>query len=168
VFNKKYFFSTITQKTFLKRLKFISKFQSKFEETESNLIKFFNHERQHFITALLFSCVLWFLMMLEFKTALLIVGFNASLAQIYLVVTMTGFAMMFPVPASIGVMELSQIAIAVMVGIPPAVAVALSLLVRTRDFMWILLGIVGYFQHGTSYVKTLVTDIKNGNDKKGS
>lgn len=165
VFNKKYCFAKLTKKTFLKNLKFISQVQDKIEETESNLIRFFNGNKKHFITSLLFSCVLWFLMMLEFKTALSIVGFNATLAQIYLVVTMTGFAMMFPVPASIGVMELSQIAIAVMVGIPPAVAVALSILVRTRDFMWILLGIIGYFKHGTSYVKTLIQDFKNGNKK---
>ena len=161
MYQKEYFFTYIFEILKLDRIKKLLKFKKKIMETETNLIKFFNHRKKFFIISLLISCLLWFLMILEFKTALMIVGYNASLAQIYLVVTMTGFAMLFPIPASIGVLELSQIGISILVGIPPAVAVALSLLVRTRDFMWIVSGIIFYIYHGTSYIRTITKDFTN-------
>ena len=167
VFRKEYMFYRLFEIMNLGRFKKMKKIRLRLKETEDTLIKFFHHRKRFFPMALLFSMLLWLLMMLEFNTALMIVGFEATLTQVYLVVVMTGFAMMFPVPASIGVMELSQIAIAIMVGIPAPVAVALSLLIRTRDFLWIIMGIGSYFHHGTSYVKTLMRDIeekKNGKD----
>lgn len=166
VFKKEYMFYRLYELFNLSRFKKLNKVGIRLKETEDTLINFFHHRKRFFPMALLFSILLWLLMMLEFKTALMIVGYNASLAQVYLVVVMTGFAMMFPVPASIGVMELSQIAIAVLVGIPAAVAVALSLLIRTRDFIWIIMGIGSYFYHGTSYVKTLVGDLKENKNGK--
>lgn len=161
MYKKEYFFTYLFDVLRLSRIKKLGEFKNKIKETETNLIRFFNHRKKTFIIALFISCLLWFLMILEFKTALMIVGYNASVAQIYLVVTMTGFAMMFPIPASIGVMELSQIGIAILVGIPPAVAVALSLLVRTRDFMWIVSGVIFYIHHGTNYLKVLIQDATN-------
>ncbi len=161
MYHKEYFFTPLFDKLKLGRIKKLQPFKKKIMETETNLIRFFNHRKKAFLVALIISCLLWFLMILEFKTALMIVGYNASLAQIYLVVTMTGFAMMFPIPASIGVLELSQIGIAILVGIPPAVAVALSLLVRTRDFMWIVSGVIFYIYHGTSYIRTIRRDFVN-------
>ena len=61
---------------------------------------------------------------------------------------------------------MKKIAIAIMVGIPAPVAVALSLLIRTRDFLWIIMGIGSYFYQGTSYVKTLMDDMKDDKNTK--
>jgi uncharacterized protein (TIRG00374 family) len=161
MYRKQHFFTYWFDVLRLNRIKFISGFKKGIMEMENHLIKFFNHRKKFFAISLLISLVLWILMMVEFWTALRIVGYQASPSQIYLVVVMTGLAMTLPVPASIGVMELSQIGISVMVGIPAAVAVALSLLVRTRDFMWILFGFVFYLYNGTSYVKMLLKDMGN-------
>ncbi len=131
-------------------------------EIEDNLINFYNHRKRFFVIGILFSVVLWALMLLEYKVALLLVGYNASFLEVYLIVTVTGFALMFPVPAALGVMELSQIAVATLIGIPAHVAVALSILIRTRDSLWILTGFFSYLYNGTSYLKDLVGEMMNG------
>lgn len=161
MYQKEYFFTPIFELLKLGRIKVLNKFKDDIKEVETKLISFFNHRKKYFFISLGFSCLLWFLMILEFSTGLRIVGYEATLPQIYLVVVMTGFALMFPVPASIGVLELSQIGIAILVGIPPAVAVALSLLIRTRDFMWIASGVIWFLYHGTSYMRTVVKDLAN-------
>lgn len=166
IYHKEYFFSQIFDFLKLGRIKKLAQFKDNIKEIESNLIRFFNHKKKVFFMTLGFSCLLWFLMILEFTIGLRIVGYEATLSQIYLVVVMTGFALMFPVPASIGVLELSQIGIAILVGIPLAVAVALSLLIRTRDFMWIASGVLWFLYHGTNYVRILIKDITNKNDSK--
>ncbi|MFH1399332.1 MAG: lysylphosphatidylglycerol synthase transmembrane domain-containing protein [Candidatus Woesearchaeota archaeon] len=162
IFQKEYFLTPLFDLLGLNKYPGLKQLRQKIREVETSLIRFFNKKIKFFMLSIAISAILWGLMILEFHTALSLVGFKATLAQIYLVVTMTGFAMLFPIPASIGILELSQIGIAILVGIPVQVAVALSILVRTRDFMWIFLGILFYLYHGTSYVKALLTDLSNG------
>jgi uncharacterized protein (TIRG00374 family) len=158
MYAKEYFFTYIFDKLRLGRFKKLAPMRKEIMKTEEILIRFFNHKFKYVIFAFLMSAALWFFMMLEFWTGMKIVSFDASLVQIFLVIVMTGVSMTIPIPASIGVMELGQIGICLMVGIPAPVAVALSLLVRTRDLLWILSGLGYYLYSGTDYVKMLLKD----------
>ena len=159
MYSKEYFFTYIFDTLRLERIKKIAHMRKDLITMEESLIKFFNHKVRYVIISLVLSLVLWFLMMMEFWTGLRIVSYDANFVQIFLVIVMTGVSMTLPIPASVGVMELGQIAICVMVGIPAPVAVALSLLVRTRDLMWILTGLGYYLYTGTNYMKMLVKDM---------
>ncbi|MBW2971060.1 flippase-like domain-containing protein [Candidatus Woesearchaeota archaeon] len=161
MFNKQYVLSRHPLLRLFSKTKRVRTLQRKIRIVERNLIRFFNNNRKTFFFSLMLTSLLWALMIAEYKMGLLVVGYRATIIQIYLIVTMTGIAMMIPVPAVLGVMELSQVAVATLVGIPVQVAVALSLLIRARDILWVLSGILAYLYHGTSYMKDLVIDLRN-------
>jgi uncharacterized protein (TIRG00374 family) len=165
MYKKEYFFTRLFDFLKLGKIKRLIGAREKIVKLENSLIQFFNNKAKYVIISLLVSIILWLLMMLEFWTGLRIIGYNATLVQIFLIIVMIGFTMAIPIPASIGVMELGQIGICVMMGIPAPVAVAISFLVRTRDLMWILTGLGYYLYSGTDYLKMLIKDM-NINNKK--
>jgi uncharacterized protein (TIRG00374 family) len=160
MYKKEYFFTHLFDILKLEKIKRLAGFREKIIKLEDTLIGFFNHKAKYVIISLGISLLLWLLMMLEFWTGLRIVGYPSNFVQIFLIIVMIGFTMTIPIPASIGIMELGQIGICVMMGIPAAVAVALSLLVRTRDLMWILTGLGYYLYSGTDYMKMVLKDMQ--------
>lgn len=159
MYKKEYFFTYIFDLLKLGRIKKLASMREKIVTLEESVIKFFNNKPKYIIISMLISGLLWLLMMVEFWTGMKIIGYNATLVQVFLVIVMTGFTMAIPIPASVGVMELGQIGICVMMGIPAPVAVALSLLVRTRDLLWIIMGLGYYLYSGTDYMKMLLKDM---------
>jgi uncharacterized protein (TIRG00374 family) len=159
MYKKEYFFTYIFDLLRLGRIKKLAPARVKTVHLEESVIKFFNHKPKYIILSILISGMLWLLMMVEFWTGMRIVGYNPTFVQVFLVIVMTGFTMAIPIPASVGVMELGQIGICLMMGIPAPVAIALSLLVRTRDLLWILMGLGYYIYSGTDYMKMVLKDM---------
>jgi uncharacterized protein (TIRG00374 family) len=160
MYKKEYFFTHLFDILRLEKIKRLEGIREKIMLLEDTLIRFFNNKAKYVIISLLISLLLWLLMMLEFWTGLKIVGYPSNFVQIFLIIVMIGFTMTIPIPASIGIMEIGQIGICVMMGIPAAVAVALSLLVRTRDIIWILTGLGYYLYSGTDYMKMVLKDMQ--------
>jgi len=160
MYKKEYFFTYIFDLLRLGKIARLAPMRSKIVHLEESVITFFNHKPKYIIISILISGMLWLLMMTEFWAGIRIVGYNATFLQLFLVIVMTGVSMTIPIPASVGVMELGQIGICVLLGIPAPVAVALSLLVRTRDFLWILMGMGYYLYSGTDYMKMMMRDME--------
>lgn len=160
MYKKEYFFTYIFDLLRLGKIKRLAPGREKVVHLEEGVIKFFNHKPKYIIISILISGILWLLMMTEFWTGMRIIGYNPTLIQVFLVIVMTGVTMAIPIPASVGVMELGQIGICLMMGIPAPVAIALSLLVRTRDLLWILMGLGYYLYSGTDYLKMIMKDME--------
>ncbi len=166
MYKKEYFFTYLFDLMRFGRIKKLAAGREKIVILEESVIKFFNNKPKYIIISILISGMLWLLMMIEFWTGMRIVGYNPTLLQVFLVIVMTGFTMAIPIPASVGIMELGQIGICVMMGIPAPVAIALSLLVRTRDLLWIIMGLGYYLYSGTDYMKMLLKDMEVEEDSK--
>ncbi len=112
------------------------------EELELLIEYFYTHKRRHFLLAILANAALWVLMFAEYRLALLILGYDASMLGIFLLLTGVGIAYSIPIPAALGVLELGQISAGALLGLKASVGVALAFLIRLRDILWTILGLV--------------------------
>ncbi|MBR9676340.1 flippase-like domain-containing protein [Candidatus Woesearchaeota archaeon] len=124
----------------LKRVVFLKKYLREIRSVRDNVFGFFTKNKKEFRTSILISFVLWALMFLEFKTALLMLGYNASITELFLIITVVGFAYIIPIPAALGSLELSQASIFRFLNISISKSLALSFLIRSRDILVSLIG----------------------------
>jgi len=139
----------------LHKIKSLKMDEEKLERFESMVIKFFQDDKKDFYITILASFVGWVLMFFEFKLAGLIIGVNLSFEQIFLVVSFLGAALMFPIPMGIGSMELSQVTVFSIINLDKAGGVALSFLVRARDLVWSIIGLLLLSYYGLNIKKTI-------------
>lgn len=134
--------STILKKTGLIRIKLIKKYEQGLYEMEVCIENFYKNEKSCFRKSVLLTIISWVLMFLEYKFALLIIGVDANIFQIFFVVTGVGIAYSVPIPAAIGILELGQISVAKVLRLSHKLGLALSFLIRARDLLWTIVGLL--------------------------
>jgi len=139
----------------LHKIKKLNLSEKKLESFEELIIKFFQKDKKDFILALIASFISWVLMFFEYKLAGLILGYNFSFLAIFLIVSFVGVAVLIPIPMAIGSLEASQIAVFTMLNIKSAAGVALALLVRARDLMWSVIGMLFLSYYGIKISQTI-------------
>jgi uncharacterized membrane protein YbhN (UPF0104 family) len=85
------------------------------------------------------------MMALEYWLALSFLGIPVSLLQAVAVLTAASVAFLFPLPGGLGALEASQVLAMEALGLPSALGLSISLLIRGRD---ILLGGLGVLLGG--------------------
>jgi len=112
------------------------------DEIETLIEHFFSKRARHFRVAMLINACLWALMFLEYKVALLILGYDAPVFAIFLFLTGVGIAYSIPIPAALGVLELGQVSASALLGIQASIGLALAFLIRLRDIAWTVIGLI--------------------------
>jgi uncharacterized protein (TIRG00374 family) len=97
------------------------------------------------LAASLLSALIWGMMALEYWLALSYLGIPVSLLQAVAVLTAASVAFLFPLPGGLGALEASQVLAMEALGLPSALGLSISLLIRGRD---ILLGGLGVLLGG--------------------
>ncbi|RMF55808.1 UPF0104 family protein [Candidatus Woesearchaeota archaeon] len=133
---------------FLKLNKLFGRNEKKLEQIESNLIKFFRHKKKEFLTTFLLSLIIWAVMFLEYKFALLMLGFNVSWLQVFLIIAGVGIAYIIPIPAALGILEAAQVSLFTILNLGGAIGLALSLIVRLKDTIFTIIGFAILFFFG--------------------
>ncbi|MGV8169503.1 MAG: lysylphosphatidylglycerol synthase transmembrane domain-containing protein [Candidatus Nanoarchaeia archaeon] len=133
----------------LNKIKKLKKIEKNLIEVESLIIKFYHKDTKYFYHAIGISLLTWLVMFFEYKVAGLMVGQNLTPIQSFLIFSFVGFAYIIPVPMALGALEASQITAFSIIGISTAAGLALSFLVRLKDMViaiWgiILLGLYGF------------------------
>jgi uncharacterized protein (TIRG00374 family) len=90
--------------------------------------------------ALIISIISWLVMVAEYWLMLSFLGGTVTAVQVMILLTAARIAFLLPAPGGLGTLEASQLLAFAAVGLNPAIAVSISLLIRARD---ILLGVVG-------------------------
>jgi uncharacterized protein (TIRG00374 family) len=157
------FFTPIFKFLRIDKIKKLSLSEKKLEEFESRLIKFYKEDKVDFLFTLLISLLSWIFMFLEFKFALLILGYDVSFTTIFLIFSFVGAAMVFPIPMGLGSLEAGQILVFSLIELRTAAGVALAFIVRVRDLAWTAIGMLLLSYYGIKISNT----IKKGyvNDK---
>ncbi len=124
----------------LSKIGFLKKFEETLIRIEEDIARFYSEKKKAFFNSMVAMAILWMLMYFEYHSALLIMGEAVSVTSIFLFLTGVGIAYMMPVPAALGVLELSQISATAILGVSSAVGVALSFLIRARDLLITVLG----------------------------
>jgi hypothetical protein len=80
-------------------------------------------------------------MFVEYKLALLLLGYDASFAAIFIVFSFVALAYIIPVPAALGALEFGQSSASAILRVSSGIGLALSIVIRGRDMIWVFLGL---------------------------
>lgn len=95
-----------------------------------------------FVGGLACSALIWAALFFEFWLALDYLGLRLDLSQLVLVVTAGRVALLAPTPGALGALEASQMLAVQALGFDPAYGLSLGLLIRARDVLFALAGLV--------------------------
>jgi uncharacterized protein (TIRG00374 family) len=89
---------------------------------------------------LLASGIIWTVTIAEYGFALNLLGAKLSITQIVIALTAARIAFLTPLPGGLGALEASQVLVMQALGFSPALGISISLIIRGRD---LLIGIAG-------------------------
>ena len=138
---EKGFFTTCFRLLGLNKWKATRKYEKDISDMESHLIYFFKYSKKGFRNVFLIFLLIWVLMFFEYKLALLLLGYNASFAAIFIFFSLVGLAYIIPVPAALGALEFSQSSASAILKLGRGIGLALSIIIRSRDMIWVFLGL---------------------------
>jgi uncharacterized protein (TIRG00374 family) len=116
--------------------------EKKIEEIELMMIEFYKHNNKAFIKALAISVLSWVAMFFEYKFATTLLGINVGVIEIFFIVSFIGMAILFPIPMAIGALEAGQVSAFALIGLHASSGIALAFLVRAKDIITAIIGMV--------------------------
>lgn len=132
----------------------INRLARKIVYIEENMIQFFSFKKRGVLEAILISSLSWPLTFLQYKVALLSIGFNAPATIILLSIIAVSFAAIIPIPAAFGVQEVGQFTIFSIIAAAP-IGIALSLIIRFKDLLATFIGLILLSHEGLSVLEVL-------------
>jgi len=138
---EKGFFTTCFRLLRFNKWKVTKKYEKYISGMESHLIYFFKYNKKGFRNAFLTFLLVWVLMFFEYKLALLLLGYNASFTAIFTFFSLVGLAYIIPVPAALGALEFGQSFASALLRVSKGIGLALSIIIRGRDMIWVFLGL---------------------------
>jgi uncharacterized membrane protein YbhN (UPF0104 family) len=122
------------------------------------------------------SLLSWAIMFIEYKIVLTIVGYpDASLASVFLIISLLGAAYLVPIPMALGSLEASQVSAFALTSMRSAAGVALALVVRAKDLAWAIIAFIALSFFGFKVIKSIkeaqpvtrvVKHLREGDHKK--
>ena len=133
-------------KIFKFRRRFFLKYYEHIVETEKKVSNFFKKHKKTFFQTVALSLVSWIFMFAEYKTLLLIFGYDAGYIFLFMVITVVGITYVMPIPAALGVLEGGQMFLFKFTNMNPYHGFAVSILIRSRDLLISLIGLLNIFK----------------------
>ncbi|MEK7183871.1 MAG: lysylphosphatidylglycerol synthase transmembrane domain-containing protein [Patescibacteria group bacterium] len=135
------FFHRLISGLGLRRLKFMQKFETWLEGTEKLMTKFFVGKGAKVLFIVLLSFVMTAFRAVEIVFITHFFGFEVTVRDAFLMSTLPGVALLLPIPGGLGVFEGSNAAMFALlgIGINP---IAFTMIVRSRDLLFIAIGVV--------------------------
>jgi uncharacterized protein (TIRG00374 family) len=124
------------------RNKTIQKIELKIEEIELIMIKFYKHDKKTFVKSIWITLLSWVAMFIEYKIATTLLGLNLGMIELFFIITFIGLAVLFPIPMAVGVLEAGQVSAFNMINLAGGAGVALAFLVRIKDLLWGIIGLI--------------------------
>jgi len=131
-------FTALYRSLHLHKIKYFAKYQQAVIDFEKPILKFYKEERKAFFVALGLSVLSLLCSLAEYKLLLLMLGINASLGVVFMVLSVSGIAFLVPVPMGLGSLEAFQAALFSVLKIGSAAGVGLAVITRARDLIWVL------------------------------
>lgn len=105
--------------------------------------------------AILFASLSWPLTVLQYKLALQMLGIDVSFAQILISIIMLSFTTLIPIPAALGVQEAGQFSAFKLFSANPNAGIALSLVLRAKDMLFLLVSFLLVSREGVNVFKLI-------------
>lgn len=101
----------------------------------------FRRKPGYLLAGLLFSLLIWACIILEYRLTLQFLGQTVSWPAVIFLLTAARIAFLLPSPGGLGTLEASQVLAMTSLGLSPALALSVSLLIRARDLFLSSLGL---------------------------
>ena len=111
-------------------------------EVEHHFIRFVHSNPRAVLEAIVITVLAWPFILLEYKLALAAIGYDIAVQYVFLFVMFASVSSLVPIPGAIGIFEAMQFSVFTLFGLNPYIALALAFLVRFRDLIWTLAGLV--------------------------
>ncbi|MBR9690626.1 flippase-like domain-containing protein [Candidatus Woesearchaeota archaeon] len=125
----------------LHKIKKLKDVEKQLEKTSENIRNFFMGDTKAFQKAVYISMAMWGLMFVEYWLLLLMLGFYASIFQIFIIISFVGLAYFIPVPAAIGVLEAGQVSAFTILRLNPNLGIATAFIIRAKDLLITFIGL---------------------------
>ncbi len=142
ILGKQSMFVSIFRFLRLNKIKSLKAAEQNLADIERQIEEFYRQRKDSFLIIFIIMIILWGLMFLEYRFALLMLAEVASPVQIFLILTGVGLAYSIPIPAAVGTLELGQLSAAKVLGLSATTAIGLAFIIRARDLIWTVLGII--------------------------
>lgn len=139
----------------LDKIKRLKVFDGIVKKTGENIHSFFLNHKDTFRVSVLLSFSMWVFMFVEYKILFLMLGFDASLLQLFIIISFVGLAYLIPVPAALGVLEVGQLSAFSILGLSSALGIAAAIIIRAKDLLITLIGLALISIKGLGAIKTL-------------
>lgn len=146
------FFSSIFRALHLRKIKRISHLESKLSEFEKEMNKFYKEHPKVLYRLLVISAFTLAFLLVEHFIVAWFMGVRLTFLQVFLASTIPYIAYMMPIPGGFGALEGGHAAVFAILGVPIN-AVAFVFIIRLRDFIFVLLGLIRGWHKGFNIVK---------------
>jgi hypothetical protein len=127
---------------------------------ERYFIAFLKFKRKEAAKIIFINLFIWTLRFVEYKIALLSVGFNASVPQLFAAIVVFGLVSIIPIPAALGVLEAGQLSLFATFD-SGSTGLVLALILRAKDMIWALLGLTMLSYEGVNLLEVFSRKISN-------
>jgi len=146
------FFSFLFKILHLRKIKRIAKFEEKLNEFEREMNSFYRQNPKALRILMLISLFTVLFILLEHFLVAYFMGVNLSFTQAFLSSTIPYFALLLPVPGGLGILESGHTAVFLLLGVSIN-AFAFVFIIRLRDFIFILFGLIRGWHRGLKIMK---------------
>lgn len=146
------FFTSIYKMLHLKHIKRLRPLELKLDLFEKEMNQFYRNNPRALWTLLVISLFTVFFILTEHFLVAWFMGVRLTFLQVFLVSTIPYFAYLLPIPGGLGILESGHATIFALLGVSIN-AFAFVFIIRLRDFIFVLLGLIRGWHKGYSIVK---------------
>jgi uncharacterized protein (TIRG00374 family) len=143
------YFSSLFRFFRLSKIRRIAHLEEKIVHTEHFISHFFKNSKFFVLPVCIgISAVCMSITVLEHYMLAQFLGISMSFLTLFLIATLPTIAYILPVPGGFGMLEGGYSSVFMLLGFQPAAAIAMVLLIRMRDLLFVLIGLLSASHHG--------------------
>ncbi len=146
------FFSSIFRALHLRRIERLSKLETRLNEFEMEMNNFYKTHRNVLYRLMVISAFTLAFLLVEHFLVAWFMGVKLTFLQVFLSSTIPYIAYMMPIPGGLGALESGHAAVFALLGVQIN-AVAFVFIIRMRDFIFVLLGLIRGWHKGINIMK---------------
>ena len=159
--SNKGFFSSIIRFFRIDRISYIKNIKKGIENTEKQVSRFFRKQKKASLITITLSVIMQIILVINYKLILSFLGYNITITQALLILSLSSFAYLIPIPGAIGTYELTMAVIFTLLGIGAETGVAFSLIIRCLNIVIVSIGMIFLSHFGIKLTKTVIQNKKN-------
>ena len=118
------------------RLSWLKSLYHPLQQAEAGMMALCRSRPRFLFETLAVSLLVWAGLLWEYALMLQFVGLSLTLPQVILALTLARLAFLVPLPGGLGALEASQVLAMQLLGVSPALAISLCLIIRARDLIF--------------------------------